>query len=149
LKWFSLGDECLTLEAGGGMPAKALRAMLARVVQKRGAPAHVWSDNGSEFIAKAMRSWMAAAAWRPCTLSRGPCENGNAESLSSKVRDEPLNADDFGSVTEGKMLGKEWRWGYDHVRELTARWGIGRLRSTGRWLLGPAPLSCAGPRNCW
>src|SRR3954452_22210053 len=37
--------ECLALEVGRGMTAKAVLAVLAGVVQERGAPAHIRSDN--------------------------------------------------------------------------------------------------------
>jgi IS30 family transposase len=45
-----------------------------------------------------------------------PWENGYGESFNGKVRDELLNAEEFGSVLEAKVLAKEWRQGYNHVR---------------------------------
>src|SRR5215471_16002077 len=45
-----------------------------------------------------------------------PWENGYAESFNSKVRDELLNAEVFGSVLEAKVLAREWRQEYNHVR---------------------------------
>jgi len=45
-----------------------------------------------------------------------PWENGYAASFNSKVRDELLNAEAFGSVLEAKVLAKEWRQEYNHVR---------------------------------
>src|SRR5206468_3828756 len=58
LKWFTLVDEytreCLALEVRRGMTARAVGAVLAGVVAERGAPGHVRSDNGPEFIAKAI-----------------------------------------------------------------------------------------------
>src|SRR5262249_20099365 len=121
LKWFTLVDEytreCLALEVDRGMTAEAVRAVLARVVRGRGAPAHIRSDNGPEFIAKAIRAWMAAAGLETLYIDPGaPWENGYAESFNSKVRDELLNAEEFGDVLEAKVLAKEWKREYNQVR---------------------------------
>jgi putative transposase len=121
LKWFTLVDEytreCLALEVDRGMTAKAVSAVLAGVVRGRGAPAHIRSDNGPEFIAKAIRAWMANAGLETLYIAPGaPWENGYAESFNSKVRDELLNAEEFGSVLEAKVLAKEWKRDYNHVR---------------------------------
>jgi putative transposase len=121
LKWLTLIDEytreCLALEVDRGMTAKAVKTVLAAVVQQRGAPGHIRSDNGSEFIAEAIRAWMTAAGLETLYIAPGsPWENGYAESFNSKVRDELLNAEEFGSVLEAKVLAKEWRHEYNHVR---------------------------------
>lgn len=121
LKWFTLVDEytreCLALEVDRGMTAKAVRTVLAGVVQERGAPAHIRSDNGSEFIAHVIRTWMSGAGLETLYIAPGaPWENGYAESFNSKVRDELLNTEEFGSVLEAKVLAKEWRQEYNHVR---------------------------------
>jgi putative transposase len=121
LKWFTLVDEytreCLALEVGRGMTAQAVSAVLAGVVRGRGAPLHIRSDNGPEFIAKAIRAWVASAGLETLYIGPGaPWENGYAESFNSKVRDELLNAEEFGSVLEAQVLAKEWRREYNHVR---------------------------------
>jgi transposase InsO family protein len=121
LKWFTLVDEytreCLALEVRRGMTAKAVGEVLAGVVRERGAPAHIRSDNGPEFIARAIREWMAGAGVETLYIEPGaPWENGYAESFNSKVRDELLNAEEFGSLVEARVLAKEWKREYNHVR---------------------------------
>ncbi len=121
LKWFTLVDEytreCLALEVDRGMTARAVSAVLAGVVWERGVPRHIRSDNGPEFIAKAIRAWMSGAGLETLYIEPGaPWENGYAESFNSKVRDELLNAEEFGSVLEAKVLAKEWKREYNHVR---------------------------------
>jgi putative transposase len=121
LKWFTLVDEytreCLALEVGRGMTAAAVIAVLVAVVRERGVPAHIRSDNGPEFIAKAIRAWMASVGLETLYIEPGaPWENGYAESFNSKVRDELLNAEEFGSVLEAQVLAKEWHRDYNHVR---------------------------------
>ena len=121
LKWFTLVDEytreCLALEVRRGMTARAVTEVLAGVVRERGAPAHIRSDNGPEFIAKGIRAWMTGAGLETLYIEPGaPWENGYAESLGSKVRDELLNAEEFGSLLEAQVLGKEWKQEYNQVR---------------------------------
>jgi putative transposase len=121
LKWFTLVDEytreCLALEVRRGMTAKAVGVVLAGVVRERGAPAHIRSDNGPEFIAKAIRAWMSAAGLETLYIAPGaPWENGYAESFNSKVRDELLNAEEFTSLLEAGVLGKAWKQEYNHAR---------------------------------
>jgi putative transposase len=125
LKWFTLvGEytrECLALEVEWGMTAKAVIAVLAGVVRGRGAPLHIRSGNGPEFIALAIRAWVASAGLEALYIDPGaPWENGYAESFNGKVRDELLNAEGFGSVPEARVLAREWRRDYNHVRPHSA-----------------------------
>jgi putative transposase len=125
LKWFTLVDEytheCLALEVRRGMTAKAVSAVLAAVVAKRGAPAHIRSDNGPEFIAQAIRVWMAGAKVETLYIDPGaPWENGYAESFNSRVRDELLNAEEFAGLLEAKVLAQDWKREYNQVRPHSA-----------------------------
>jgi transposase InsO family protein len=125
LKWLTLVDEytreCLALEVERGMTARGVVAVLAGVVRGRGAPEHIRSDNGPEFIALAIRAWMAGAGLGTLYIAPGaPWENGYAESFNSKVRDELLNAEEFGSLLEARVLAKEWKREYNHVRPHSA-----------------------------
>jgi transposase InsO family protein len=121
LKWLTLLDEytreCLILEVRRSMTAKAVSEILAGVVQERGAPGLIRSDNGPEFIAAVIRAWLSGAGIETLYIEPGaPWENGYAESFNSKVRDELLNAEDFASLLEAKVLGKAWKEDYNHVR---------------------------------
>jgi transposase InsO family protein len=112
LKWFTLVAEymreCLALEVRRGMTARAVIAVLAAVVRERGVPAHIRSDSGPKFIAGAIRSRMSGAGLETLYIEPGaPWENGSAESFNSKVRDELLNAEEFASLPEAQVLGRE------------------------------------------
>jgi putative transposase len=121
LKWLTLEDEytreCLALEVGRGLPARVVIGVLAAVIRERGAPGGLRSDNGPEFLAKAIRAWLAAAGIETLYIAPGaPWENGYAESLHSKVRDELLEREEFASVLEARVLGRQWRQQYNEVR---------------------------------
>ena len=125
LKWFTVVDEytreCVALEVARGMTAQAVGVVLAAAVRERGAPVHIRSDNGPEFIARAIRDWVAGAGLETLYIAPGaPWENGYAESFNSKVRDELLNVEEFGSLLEAQVLAREWRQQYNHVRPHSA-----------------------------
>jgi transposase InsO family protein len=88
LKWLTLVDEytreCLALEVEGGMIVQAVSVVLGAVVRGRGAPAHLRSDNGPEFIAKGLRAWLSGAGLGTLYIESGARqENGYAESFNS------------------------------------------------------------------
>jgi len=121
LKWFTLVDEytreCLALEVGRSMKADAVLEVLRRVTKARGARPHIRSDNGPEFIAKAIRGWMAESAMETLYIEPGsPWENGYSESFNSKVRDELLNAEEFVSLLEARVLAGDWKRNYNEDR---------------------------------
>jgi len=122
LKWLSLVDEytreCLALEARRGMTAEEIRVILAGVAAERGGPPqHVRSDNGPEFVAEVVRSWLVEAgsgAWPVAPAS--PWQNGYAESFHSKVRDEFFDREEFESEPQARALGTLWKEEYNTER---------------------------------
>jgi transposase InsO family protein len=121
LKWLSVVDEytreCVALEVRRSMSAKRVTEILALVIRGRGAPVHIRSDNGPEFIAQEIRKWLAVAKVGPLYIEPGsPWENGYAESFHSKLRDELLDREDFSSLLEARVLSAAWRQEYDQQR---------------------------------
>lgn len=121
IKWLSVIDEftreCLALEVERSMNATEVLDVLIELVAVRGLPEHIRSDNGPEFIAVAIRSWLATAKVGALYIEpASPWENGYAESFGSKLRDELLNADVFDNVPMAKALGLSWRLEYNHRR---------------------------------
>jgi putative transposase len=122
LKWLSLIDEytreCLALEARRGMTAEEIRVILAEVAARRGGPPHrIRSDNGPEFAAEAVRSWLEATGSGALYVApASPWQNGYAESFHSKLRDEFLNREDFESQAQAQALGTLWKQEYNTER---------------------------------
>ncbi len=76
----------------------------------RGVPRHIRSDNGPEFIAQAIRSWLRGAKIDALYIApASPWQNGFAESFHSKLRDELLAVEVFDTLAEAKTLGMTWR----------------------------------------
>jgi putative transposase len=122
LKWLSLVDEytreCLALEARRGMTAEEIRVVLAGVAAERGGPPHrVRSDNGPEFAAEAVRSWLEATGSGALYVApASPWQNGYAESFHGKLRDEFLDREEFESPGQAQALGRLWKEEYNTER---------------------------------
>jgi putative transposase len=121
LKWFALVDEytreCLALEVERSMTSLDVIDILSQVLLIRGAPRHIRSDNGPEFIAHAIRRYLAAAQVGTLYIEPGaPWENGYAESFFSRLRDELLNCELFADLAEAKLLASAWQNDYNHRR---------------------------------
>ena len=75
------------------------------------------SANGPEFIAQAIRSFLAAAGVETLYVEPGsPWENGYAESFHSRLRDELLDADVLEGLRHAKALATSWKNEYNHRR---------------------------------
>ena len=80
-------------------------------------PGHVRSDNGPEFVAKAVREWITAVGAKTAFIEPGsPWENGYCESFNSKLRDELLNGELFYSLAEARIVIEDWRKHYNTKR---------------------------------
>lgn len=110
---------------------------LERLVAERGAPAFIRSDNGPEFVARAVKTWIEQAGIATLYIEPGaPWQNAYSERLprlrlalraafgrlspfgrlNARFRDEFLNVELFASKLEAKVLGREHRDKYNHHR---------------------------------
>jgi len=121
LKFLVVIDEytrqCLRIEVGRSMSAKTVVRILAELVQVHGEPGALRSDNGPEFIAKAVQAWLAAAGVSTYYIQPGsPWENAYAESFNSRFRAEFLSRELFATLAEAQVLTEKHRLWYNHVR---------------------------------
>ena len=71
----------------------------------RGIPAYIRSDNGPEFVAKAVQEWIAPVGAKTAYIERGsPWENGYIESFNARLRDELLNGEIFYTLRDCPSL---------------------------------------------
>ena len=111
LKWFAITDEytreCLALEVDRSITADRVLDVLTNLFLTRGVPKHIRSDNGPEFIAKAIQRHGDAAGLEMLYVEPGsPWENGYAESFFSRLRDELLNVEEFMNLDEARWFAK-------------------------------------------
>jgi putative transposase len=85
--------------------------------QVHGEPAFIRSDNGPEFIATAVKEWLAASGVQTLYIAPGsPWENAYVETFNGKLEDELLGREIFHSLTEAKVLIEQYRLEYNHER---------------------------------
>jgi transposase InsO family protein len=109
--------ECLAIRVDRKLNSTAVIDVLTDLFILRGVPGHVRSDNGPEFIAKAVRGWVDAVGAKTAFIEPGsPWENGYCESFNSKLRDELLNGEIFYSLAEARAVIEAWRVHYNTVR---------------------------------
>jgi transposase InsO family protein len=109
--------ECLAIDVARRITADDVLERLGRLFVRRGVPAHLRSDNGPEFTAKAVRQWLGKVGVTTLYVEPGsPWENGYVESFNGKLRDELLNAEIFDTLLEARVLVERWRQDYNRVR---------------------------------
>jgi len=113
--------ECLGILVERSITAAGVIGFLEVLMLKRGQPEHVRSDNGPEFVADALKAWLARAGIQTEYIEPGsPWENGHVESFHGKLRGGCLNREVFGNLLEAKVLVEEWRRQYNEKRPHSA-----------------------------
>jgi putative transposase len=109
--------EALTIEVATSIPSRQVKAVLAQLFQKHGAPQFLRSDNGPEFLAKLLRTWVATYGVNTLYIDPGcPWQNGKGESFNGRLRDECLNTEVFLNLAEAKVRIEGWRRMYNTER---------------------------------
>jgi transposase InsO family protein len=109
--------ECVALLVARRIRSADVLAILAELFIFHGPPAHIRSDNGPEFIATAVKGWLAQIGVQTLYITPGsPWENGYCESFNGSLRDELLNGEIFYSLAEAQILIEAWRRHYNTVR---------------------------------
>ena len=113
--------KCLAIVVGRKIDSSDVHYTLADLFIRRGIPAHIRSDNGPEFCAKAVREWLGRLGVGTLFIEPGsPWENGYIESFNGKLRDELLNREIFYTMKEARILIEQWRRHYNGVRPHSA-----------------------------
>jgi len=109
--------ECLSLEVERSITFEEVVDTLHRLFIERGAPKYIRSDNGPEFIAAAVKRWLALCEVGTLYIEPGsPWENAYSETFISRLRDELLNREVFANLKEAQVLTGDYREHYNHRR---------------------------------
>jgi putative transposase len=109
--------ECLAIRVNRKLKAVDVIDVLSDLFILRGVPGHIRSDNGAEFIAKAVQEWITAVGAKTAYIAPGsPWETGFIESFNARLRDELLDGEIFYSLKEAKIVIESWRRHYNTVR---------------------------------
>jgi putative transposase len=113
--------ECLAIAVRRRLTSREVQEVLSELFLRRGCPTHIRSDNGPEFIARALQAWYRILTVAPLFIEPGsPWENGYVESFNGKLRDELLNGELFYTLHEAQVLVERWRQRYNAHRPHSA-----------------------------
>ena len=109
--------ECLAIRVERKLNSRDVLDVLGELFVRHGPPEHIRSDNGPEFVAIALREWLARIGVKTLYIEPGsPWENGYCESFNSKLRDELLAREIFYDLREAQILIEGWRLHYNSAR---------------------------------
>ena len=109
--------ECIAIRIDRRLKSVDVIDVLSDLFILRGVPKHLRSDNGPEFVAKAVQEWIAAVGAKTAYITPGsPWENGFIESVNARLRDELLDGEIFHSLAEARIIIENWRRHYNTVR---------------------------------
>ena len=109
--------ECIALVADTSLSGRRVARELNQLMQQRGVPKMVVSDNGTEFTSNAILNWAdeAKVDWHYIAPGK-PMQNGFTESFNGKLRDEKLNDTLFSTLHQARVELANWRNDYNHHR---------------------------------
>jgi len=97
--------ECLAIRVARKLKSIDVIEVLSDLFILRGVPGHIRSDNGPEFVAKAVQDWITAVGAKTAYITPGsPWENGYIESFNARLRDELLNGEIFYTLREAQIV---------------------------------------------
>jgi len=113
--------ECLALEADTSLGSGRVTRVLERLIDERGLPENVRSDNGPEFTSRRMLGWAEERKINLVHIQPGrPMQNGHVESFHGRLRDECLNANWFRTMNDVRRTLDSWRQEYNCERPHSA-----------------------------
>ena len=109
--------ECLAIDVKGSIRSRQVIEVLSRLVSTHGSPRYLRSDNGPDFVSRAVLQWLMTASIDTAYIDPGkPWQNGSNESFNGKFRDECLSLEWFPDRINAKITIEDWRKHYNEVR---------------------------------
>jgi len=112
--------ECLYIHVDRRINTRKARRIMSALIERHGAPEHIRSDNGSEFIESGLRSWLAKNRIKTLYIEPGSpwsrrCGR-HVKSFNARFREECLNREQLWTLTEARVAIEDWRWKYNNIR---------------------------------
>jgi transposase InsO family protein len=135
--------ESLAIEVQRSFTARQVVDVLGYLFAVRGAPEHIRSDNGPEFVAQSVRRWLDRACVKTLYVAKAsPWENGYVESFNSRFRQELLDRELFLGLEDARWCIDRWRLDYNHHRPHSSLGYLPPAVFAARW-----PTSAPGPAS--
>ena len=109
--------ECLWIEADTSLPGARVARVLDQLVELRGCPQQLLTDNGPEFAGLTLDRWAHQHQVHHRFIEPGkPSQNGHNESFNGRLRDECLNEYEFRDLGQARNLLEAFQQDYNHHR---------------------------------
>jgi putative transposase len=106
--------EALNVEVDYSFPSNRVIETVRRVIEWRGKPEEIRSDNGTEFIAKAFEGFCKNSSITHVRIQKGkPTQNGFIERFNRTYREDVLDATIFENIHQVKELTEKWMEDYN------------------------------------
>ncbi len=126
--------EAIWLECARHLTSVDVVRVLEQLVELRGHPIAIKSDNGPEFVAKKVQDWIEGRGIGAVFIEPGsPWQNGHNESFNGVFRDGCLNRWLFESLREAREASESWLREYNHERPHGSLKGLTPFEFSGLW----------------
>lgn len=107
--------EALAIEVEFSFPSSRVVELVNRVIEWRGKPEEIRSDNGTEFLAKAFNGFCRNSGIEHVRIQKGkPSQNGFVERFNRTYREDVLDANIFVTVNQVRDLTTNWIEDYNN-----------------------------------
>ena len=109
--------EALSITVDTSLPAARVVKELEKLVEWRGKPECIRSDNGPEFLAEVLQQWCSQSGIEWCYIQPGkPTQNSLIERFNRTFRQDVLDSYMFENLTAIRKYANAWAWMYNNVR---------------------------------
>ena len=113
--------ECLAAIPDTSISGRRVARELTALIERRGKPGMIVSDNGTEFTSNAMLAWAEQHIIDWHFIAPGkPMQNGFCESFNGRMRDELLNESLFFGLDHARTRIADWANDYNGQRPHSA-----------------------------
>lgn len=131
--------ECLACEVDTSLGGARVARVLGRLIDLRGQPELVVSDNGPEFAGRLLDAWAYQRGLKLHFIRPGkPVDNAFVESFNGKFRDECLNEHWFLGLEDARQIIETWRIDYNEIRPHSSLGQVTPKEYSNRVELAPA-----------
>ena len=109
--------EGLAMEIDFSLPSDRVIRVLEQIIEWRGKPKAIRSDNGPEYISSSIKKWAEKKDIKLSYIQPGnPQQNAFVERYNRTVRYDWLGQNLFESIEEVQYYATKWLWSYNNER---------------------------------
>jgi putative transposase len=106
--------EALAVEVDYSFSSDKVVESLTRIIEWKGKPMEIRSDNGPEFLAKAFKGFCQNSDIVHIPIQKGkPTQNGFIERFNRTYREDVLDAHIFETIPQARAITDQWREDYN------------------------------------